>query len=210
MMTNNLKIPTFFILFVSMLQLVLSEDLSNQDDDFILGEIFDEGLMTTSGNQTSVVILSWILVAVSCIVVVFSFWTLRQQIKEMIVKVKPFADFNCIFAKQHVFSLPFPVFFSAGPELVLIDRVIKLLLSMILFLTLKKNKELHSLKVYCQTTKIARKFDQLNLVCTSYSQNRGHHHTSCNSIIILYFPIKNILPLLSHEIIHILNIMNTS
>ncbi|GFH58014.1 predicted protein [Chaetoceros tenuissimus] len=69
-----------------MLQLVLSEDLSNQDDDFILGGIFDEGLMTTSGNQTSVVILSWILVAVTCIVFVFSFWTLRQQIKEMIVK----------------------------------------------------------------------------------------------------------------------------
>ena len=110
MMTNNLKIPTFFILLVSMLQLVLSEDLSNQDDDFILGEIFDEGLMTTSGNRTSVVILSWILVAVSCIVVVFFFWTLRQQIKEMIVKVKPFADFNCIFAKQHVFSLPFSRF----------------------------------------------------------------------------------------------------
>lgn len=109
-MTNNLKIPTFFILLVSMLQLVLSEDLSSQDDDFILGEIFDESLMTTSGNQTSVVILSWILVAVTCIVVVFSFWTLRQQIKEMIVKVKPFADFNCIFAKHHVFFLPFTRF----------------------------------------------------------------------------------------------------
>lgn len=204
MIPNEFKIPTFFILFVTMLQSVLSEHLGIQDDDSILEKMFDEGLMTTSGNQTSVVILSWILVVVTCIVLVFSFWTLRQQIKEVVVKVKPVADFNCILQNNAFISYVFHVFFSAGPKLVLIDRVIKLLLSMILFLTLKKNKELHSLRVYCPTMKIARKLTSQNI------KSRKPPIHSCNSIIILYLPIKNIQSLLSHKIIHILNIMNTS
>ena len=103
MIPNEFKIPTFFILFVTMLQSVLSEHLGIQDDDSILEKMFDEGLMTTSGNQTSVVILSWILVVVTCIVLVFSFWSLRQQIKEVIVKVKPVADFNRILQSNALF-----------------------------------------------------------------------------------------------------------